>query len=370
LKAFVKRLLGPLYYRKPGFTWDVESWLADHDGGGRMDQVLKAREEIPAFPAPVAASDRSPSLKLDAPVGTFRRYLATVLNARISSQYGYTIMPDGTFLIQTAWHQSSFINHPAYFKRLQPRSIFMKGVWFNAILFHAGSYYHWICDVLPRFHQILEQLPAETRLIVPGSMADWQWESLRAIGIERSRCVGYDGARPWVLERLIYAPPVAMTGDHELSAMAWVRDSVLSHFKVPAGPDGGKNRLFVTRQASESRHLVNERELFPILERFQYRVVMADALSFAEQVKLFSTATHIAAPHGGGITNLVWTPRGCHLLELFNPKSIDRRCYWSLALTLGHAHKYLVGDAEGCDQANSPYRLDPAMFEQGLMANE
>lgn len=369
MKAFVKRLLGPLYYHQPGFTWDVESWLPDHPGAGRVDQVITERGAVPAFPAPVAGSRLSPPLALSAPVGTFRRYLATVPQARINSPFGYTIMPGGAFLIQPAWHQDSFLKHPAYFKRWQRRSVFMPGTWFNAILFHAASYYHWMCDVLPRFHQILDRLPPETRFIVPGTMTGWQWESLSAIGVDRSRCVSYPGDRPWVLERLIYAPPAAMTGDHEPAAMTWVRDALCAHFQAPAGPAAGPNRIYVTRQSSESRHIVNEKDLFPILERFQYRVVMADLLPFAEQVKLFSTATHLVAPHGGGITNLTWTPRGCHLLELFNPKTIDRRCYWSLAHTLGHVPKYLVGEARG-GEANSPYQLDPVMFEQGLAANE
>jgi len=53
-----------------------------------------------------------------------------------------------------------------------------------------------------------------------------------------------------------------------------------------------------------------------------------------EQVALFMNASHIVAPHGGGLTNIVFCNAGCRVVELFGPKYVNP-CYWSLAELVG-----------------------------------
>jgi len=43
------------------------------------------------------------------------------------------------------------------------------------------------------------------------------------------------------------------------------------------------------------------------------------SLSFAEQIAAFRDATHIVAPHGAGLANILWCAPGTHVLEVFHP---------------------------------------------------
>ena len=52
------------------------------------------------------------------------------------------------------------------------------------------------------------------------------------------------------------------------------------------------------------------------LARYGFEKVRLDDLSMEEQVDLFRHATHIAAAHGAGLSNIVFAERGVHVLEL------------------------------------------------------
>lgn len=374
IKLCVKKLLGSLYFRKPNLTWDVESWLMGGNQGAEIVRILNNNEKVVNLLPGTTASSSLESVNYGTQITSFRRYIAKIYNAKINGSSGLISMPDGTFLIQPSWCKDILESDPAYFKRFQPRFTKMKGSWFSAILHWSGSYYHWMCDILPRVYEILNFLPSETRIIVPSVMEEWHWDSLRAIGINRSRCVCYSGDRPWVLEELYYAPPVAMAGDHEHHSMNWVRESIVSHFHEIVVGESTDRRFFISRCSTccstYGRQLINEIELYPILEKYGYKVVVPDSLSFAQQVKLFSTATHIVGTHGGGMTNLAWAPRGCRILEIYHPQTIDRRCYWSLSRTLGHHYFYLIGKNVVAADPNSPFLLDIELFKEGLHSLE
>jgi capsular polysaccharide biosynthesis protein len=54
-------------------------------------------------------------------------------------------------------------------------------------------------------------------------------------------------------------------------------------------------------------------------------------MSFVEQIELFSAAEAVCMIHGSGLVNMIWSPRGCKVIELF-------------------ADAYLAGDLEWISQ--------------------
>ena len=62
----------------------------------------------------------------------------------------------------------------------------------------------------------------------------------------------------------------------------------------------------------------------------------------AQQAKLFSEAEFVVAPHGAGLTNMVFAPPGTRLFELFHPQHRNI-CYSNLAATCGHHYQSLEG---------------------------
>jgi capsular polysaccharide biosynthesis protein len=228
------------------------------------------------------------------------------------------------------------------------------------MLYWCRGYYHWICDVLPRVQAALPQLPPETRFVVPVGLSEAESESLQAIGIKPESCVGFQGRRPWRVDRLVHVPPVAMTGDHTRESLLSLRESVFRRTRTePVSKDA--RRIYVARRQGSERSVVNEAELLPALQERGFAVVLCENLSFADQVKLFRDAEIIVGPHGGGFANLVWCEAGTKVFEIFGTSSV-RRCYWSICQTVGLKHHCAVaekGDGESL-------HVDPARFSAAL----
>lgn len=362
IKEIAKQVGSWVYYRKPGITWDVESWMAEKAIQLPRFEVIREARDVQQFPAPHPACHGTQRVDFEHIVGTFRRYLAWVSGAMVVGVDGFTVMPDGTFLIQPAWAKELVTENPAYFKRFQPKSALKEGRWFNPLLYWHSSYYHWVCQVLPRFYQVTERLSIDVKIMVPGKMQPWMWDSLMCIGVEKSRCESFVGDRPWKIEELCYVPPVAMAADHDAEAMEWLRETV----KKKLGIRGSlTTKIYLSRKTGASRLILNESELIPVLEAAGYNVIFAEDLGFSNQVALFSNASHVIAPHGGGLANLAWATPGCRVLEIFSPATIRRRCYWALCHTLGLEHSYIVGESEHTDP-DGDYSLDIDLFKQAL----
>ncbi|MEI9864579.1 MAG: glycosyltransferase family 61 protein [Limisphaerales bacterium] len=81
---------------------------------------------------------------------------------------------------------------------------------------------------------------------------------------------------------------------------------------LPSGAPGqaGWRKLYLTRNQTWSRNVVNEAELIPRLRERGFEIVDCAALNFDEQVKLFAEAACVVGPHGAAFTNILWSPPG------------------------------------------------------------
>jgi capsular polysaccharide biosynthesis protein len=123
----------------------------------------------------------------------------------------------------------------------------------------------------------------------------------------------------------------------------WVIDWLRNRFLPLAGESSGgterRRRLFISRSASRNRRLVNEEEIWAQLEPRGFEYVLAENLDFAEQVAMFANAEAVVAPHGAGLTNLVFCAPGTRVIELFPSRTVD--CYYRLSTDLDLEYAYV-----------------------------
>jgi capsular polysaccharide biosynthesis protein len=75
-------------------------------------------------------------------------------------------------------------------------------------------------------------------------------------------------------------------------------------------------RFYIDRRGSWRRKLLNETELINALTPLGIALVKLEDLSIDQQIRLFRQAELIVAPHGAGLTNIVFARPGCTVLEL------------------------------------------------------
>jgi hypothetical protein len=237
------------------------------------------------------------------------------------------------------------------------------------------NYSHWLLDYLPRLHLLEDRA---VPLLINQDPAPFQIESLALLGIERSRLVelAYPGA--YAVDRLLY-PALASSGivpPHALrpAVLEWLRAALLQPQRI--GRTG--RRLFVSRGGESSlyrRRLINHAEIIDIALGRGFEIVEAEKLPIAEQIRLFAEASIVAGPHGAGLTNIVFAPRGMQVVELIGPafgKTDASLIFVRIAAQMGQDLQRVLGTpVPGGGPAenhlpNETYAIDALVFERTL----
>ena len=108
----------------------------------------------------------------------------------------------------------------------------------------------------------------------------------------------------------------------------------------PARPG---NKLMVYRPGTVGRGILNWEEVLPIFQRHGFDIVELAALSTDAQIALFRDAAQVVGVHGAGLTNLLFAPRDCAVLEIL-PPLVAVHDYWLLASSLGQRYYGVIAE--------------------------
>ncbi len=200
----------------------------------------------------------------------------------------------------------------------------LEGAW-TSIASNWGdgrNYFHWITDGLTRL-LVRGSLPETTRILLPVGGASYIRETLELLGLsEVSECPRDNHL---IVDRFYFCSPVAMTGVWNPLGFDWLRESFRKYFRPPAsGPP-----VFLTRRAS-TRIPGDLPGIERIFANAGFEIVDCGTLGVRQQIELASGAKAVAGVHGAAMTNLLWSPPGTPVLELFLPGYLNA-CYEQIA---------------------------------------
>ncbi len=200
----------------------------------------------------------------------------------------------------------------------------------------SDNYYHWLLDSLPRWKMLQAAKWLDYDFVLldrrPSRFQDEILDRLKVPPEKRLRC-----SKNFVhqFERLVVPAMPAPLWQVAPWACEWVRSL------FPEG-NSGPEKIYLSRHGTKRRRLVNETELETQLAALGFACVQPELLSVAEQAKLVGAARYVVAPHGAGLANLVFAPRGAKVIELLHPEN-QTPCYKHLALARGLHYTSLVG---------------------------
>ena len=125
--------------------------------------------------------------------------------------------------------------------------------------------------------------------------------------------------------------------------------------------------IFVTRSKASGRKIANEEEILPILAGRGFVRSRLEEMSLDAQIRLFSEAEAVVAPHGAGLTHLIWCAPHTKVLEIFSPRYVNL-CYWAIASVTQADYYYLLGNGEEVvnDVNDARYFLEDIWWIQAL----
>jgi len=222
----------------------------------------------------------------------------------------------------------------------------------------SRGYYHWMFEVLPRIHLMRGSgLDIQKYLVNPLAFP-FQRQTLAAIGITEDTIIELD--TPFCVR----AHDLVLSSDVPLVTPAWVCNFLRSEFLQSPVPTGTK-RIYISRREAIVRHVNNEDQVREVLASFGFEGVVSEELSVTEQAELFASAGAVVAPHGGGLTNIVFCPPQTKVVEFFAPR-YRHAAYWMLANQCNLDYYYLIGRGERpawewppAEGAQDPIDVDP-----------
>ncbi|MCX6026226.1 MAG: glycosyltransferase family 61 protein [Chloroflexi bacterium] len=208
---------------------------------------------------------------------------------------------------------------------------------FSSILFPAAyrNYYHWLHDSVPRLAVLDQVNPIDCMLIVPKGPA-WIRDSVALLNLKQQ--VVEFGAEHWEIEHLVIPSCVGTSGYARPWSCNWLRQRMGLEGREP-----GTRRLYISRLHATTRRLLNEDDVLTTILPEGFELVTPENLSFTEQVGLFSQANIIVAPHGAGLANVLFSPRGTRVVELTSPMYVNP-CFYSLCGAVGHRYACVFGE--------------------------
>lgn len=358
-----------------GVIWDSAAWIRESEGRDRRPdrgamhwQVKIRNSELIAGPAPRSIEKPNPPV-----FDTYCQYrfpalsVTCIRQGRVATSEGTVISPDDRVFDQFAHQWGDPIWKNKVFEqpglgRLERRG----GYWATLIVPASGiNVGHWLMDGVLRM-SVLEAagLAKEAKFMVPDTQPKYT-QPLEALGYGPDR---WDGLREghWEVEHLLVPSYLAPPGFIRPWAVRWLR----SRIGVERNP-AGKRRLWISRSRARYRRLQNEDEIYSVLERAGFEKVELEKMTFREQVDTLSQASAVAGPHGAGMTNLLFAPRGIPVLEIFPPKFVNP-VFYSMANSLDQEYYYLTGyslpedrNPEGAKDLDH-FRVDPEKVVQSL----
>jgi hypothetical protein len=116
---------------------------------------------------------------------------------------------------------------------------------------------------------------------------------------------------------------------------------------LPDRPPRRDKRIYISRQGTGTRRLLNAQD---VIDRFRLEAYQLETLDIQTQIELFYDAELVVAPHGAGLANLIFCPRGTSVLELYPTPPPVRASYYYLSTSLHHDYQLACGSASHKDQ--------------------
>jgi len=207
----------------------------------------------------------------------------------------------------------------------------------------GGGYFHWMFDVITRFELIQRSGLIDTvdKFVVNAGDYTYQKETLNTLGIPQDKILE-SGCSFHITADYLIVPSISEDGSGTSKwKCEYLKQSFLNQ-KIPLKTDYSE-RIYISRQQASYRRIVNEEAVVNYLQKFGFRSVKLETMSVAEQAACLAAAKVVVAPHGAGLTNLVFCTPGTKVIEIFSPIYVPS-CYWTISNLCGLEHYYLIGD--------------------------
>jgi capsular polysaccharide biosynthesis protein len=203
------------------------------------------------------------------------------------------------------------------------------------------NYSHWLTRNLMKLCAVEKNAAiSDLPLLVHEDLKSFQREYIELLGINPDRLIKVP-RHAIVACKNVAVPTVFRNQPWMLEGIVWFRHRLREHLQ--SSKKFGK-RLFISREDSGIRKLLNERALFHELEKMDFQCLQLGQMTVREQLAAFAGAEIVVGPHGAGLTNMIYAPKTAKLVEITSTFIDHIRDFRFIAEQLGQSHTCVTCD--------------------------
>jgi len=204
-----------------------------------------------------------------------------------------------------------------------------------------GNIWHYLFDSIPKIKIAQDAgfpLASFDWIVVNSLAGKIESDVLDRLGIPRSKVIECTAAPLIRADELTFVTLGCL-----LPPDPWVLDWLRATVQPPSPqPVQKRRKLFISRAQASRRRFLNEVPFRNTLESNGFETILLEKLTFDEQIAVMQEAETVVAPHGAGLTNLVWCNPQTKVVELFANEYVNG-CYWAIAEMLDLQYFYDIG---------------------------
>ncbi|MDQ7084460.1 MAG: WcbI family polysaccharide biosynthesis putative acetyltransferase [Sulfurovum sp.] len=132
------------------------------------------------------------------------------------------------------------------------------------------------------------------------------------------------------LKKIIISTSSAKMFRHPGQNINFNAKKMISKIKSTIPLSKTKYKIYIDRSASQSRRVINHKEIIDYLLSEGFIIVKLEELTVDKQLKLFKNAVCVVGVHGAGLTNIAFCSRGTKIIEIL-PSLCATAAFWKLA---------------------------------------
>tara|TARA_B100000965_G_scaffold384939_1_gene385679 strand:+ start:437 stop:1486 length:1050 start_codon:yes stop_codon:yes gene_type:complete len=97
-----------------------------------------------------------------------------------------------------------------------------------------------------------------------------------------------------------------------IKVLKFFLETIFTKIKVPEF----KSKIYIRREDANYRKILNEADLISKLRKQEFEIINPQHFEILEQMKIFSNAKVIVAPHGSNMSNIIFCQKGTKIIEI------------------------------------------------------
>jgi capsular polysaccharide biosynthesis protein len=139
--------------------------------------------------------------------------------------------------------------------------------------------------------------------------------------------------------------------------LSYFRRKVYSAYGIKASRP--QLRLFISRRSNPKRQFENQDEVERFFVNQGFLCLQLEQIPIGRQIECFANANVVVGSHGAGLTNIIFSPVTCKVVEIFHSADSKHLCHYrDLADAVGLSYFSVFLDAEDKDaRAHLPVEI-------------